>query len=658
VARDATALPAPLERGGAGGVGVDGGGAKHKVPTHGGPDATPPIALKVRVKVGGWRDKSGARLTARLWCPASWKAALRRAELGWGATTTTTTDSDSPEILAPLDFSSEDGATMEAVANEILRFDLAPKREAVDAKIAVPPPPPRAGAVVNTKDRLSSQQAKDRSKKVGETIERLKPAAANGDVAKSPDRPGTTETTTTKKTKKRRPSTKDVDAPSSGAATVGTKSRPGGRRVQKFVPHVPRYGRSRFHPAVLAPSSSANAGRGPKRTHTASLGAETTKDGTSQDPYEREGARMLRHLYERTLHPALSPSERRSSLADEVSSALSRLESVRRSSCVPKMHAIHEQLNDLQSIYLDDLEIVPDNCNTIGMWNWMEKNNYFDVIEGEEDVCDGLEGIWQPEMARVDHDEEDSRGGIGHGDWGGFSKVPDETKVVKEEDGVEISSQEEDNATSPLVDRLLSLLVEEDEGSGDDDNEDDDDDDLLCNLPPFSPEEFIHGPKSDSGKASIAVDDTPDDAMLAVAALSLDQRTMIQLRKAGLFDASTPFNSAPQRPSAMMDEDDEPISAILAKMKSHLCSLNVQTNAGMATLQGRALAHIVSPTTRRRKRELEEDEIVLAMYERLQKVQRERKDEEEKQRQQQIIRTSGRVKTGSNKFDGEQWLPW
>ena len=107
-----------------------------------------------------------------------------------------------------------------------------------------------------------------------------------------------------------------------------------------------------------------------------------------------------------------------------------------------------------------------------------------------------------------------------------------------------------------------------------------------------------------------------------------------------------------------MDEDDEPISAILAKMKSHLCSLNVQTNAGMATLQGRALAHIVSPTTRRRKRESEEDEIVLAMYKRLQKVQRERKDEEEKQRQQQIIRTSGRVKTGSNKFDGEQWLPW
>ena len=38
--------------------------------------------------------------------------------------------------------------------------------------------------------------------------------------------------------------------------------------------------------------------------------------------------------------------------------ALSPLESLRWSSYVPMMHAVHERLNDLQSIYQDDLEIV------------------------------------------------------------------------------------------------------------------------------------------------------------------------------------------------------------------------------------------------------------------------------------------------------------
>ena len=38
--------------------------------------------------------------------------------------------------------------------------------------------------------------------------------------------------------------------------------------------------------------------------------------------------------------------------------ALSRLESLRWSPYVPMILSLHERLNDLQSIYLDDLEIV------------------------------------------------------------------------------------------------------------------------------------------------------------------------------------------------------------------------------------------------------------------------------------------------------------
>ena len=38
--------------------------------------------------------------------------------------------------------------------------------------------------------------------------------------------------------------------------------------------------------------------------------------------------------------------------------ALSPLESLHWSPYVPMIHAVHKRLNDLQSIYLDDLEIV------------------------------------------------------------------------------------------------------------------------------------------------------------------------------------------------------------------------------------------------------------------------------------------------------------
>ena len=43
--------------------------------------AGPMISVKVKVRVPGWRDKSGARLVAKLSCPPGWKAAMNRENL-------------------------------------------------------------------------------------------------------------------------------------------------------------------------------------------------------------------------------------------------------------------------------------------------------------------------------------------------------------------------------------------------------------------------------------------------------------------------------------------------------------------------------------------------------------------------------------------------
>ena len=107
-----------------------------------------------------------------------------------------------------------------------------------------------------------------------------------------------------------------------------------------------------------------------------------------------------------------------------------------------------------------------------------------------------------------------------------------------------------------------------------------------------------------------------------------------------------------------MNNDGETIDEILKKMKLHLATLHAENNAKLAKLQPKALAHVISPKAKQGqiKREMtqqEEETITLAKYKQLQKVQK--AAQEEKQRQ---IRTSTRVKTGSNKFDGEQWIPW
>jgi len=323
---------------------------------------------------------------------------------------------------------------------------------------------------------------------------------------------------------------------------------------------------------------------------------------------------------------------------------------------------IKKQLEGLHSVYREDIEndteTIPKHGNTKGLWNWIKGNNYFDEFDTSKDVHDGLKYCWQPELDERQSclEEEDDREY-----WGSLFASPplDKKKVVVEEDeniASESSSAQEES--SPLFDRLQSLLVEVDEGESDDDDEDEDY--LISNLPEFSPEEFIHGPKKNNSSLDCA--DYPDDAMIDVSALTIDQRTYVQLRAVGLISDDntpppllTPKTSIKTNTSISHVKNNESIDAVLSNMKSHLSTLHVETNTDMASLQRRALAHVVCAPGRRRRDG--DDEVILKRYEQLKNMQRERREEEENQKQI-TIRTSGRVKTGSNKFDGEQWLPW
>lgn len=317
------------------------------------------------------------------------------------------------------------------------------------------------------------------------------------------------------------------------------------------------------------------------------------------------------------------------------------MENARLNHQLEKTQAIRKEMKALQQVYKEDLEAAPEMCNTAGLWKHLEETKYFDKLDEMEDVYDGLEGCWQPELDQTQLLDD---GGL----WGSLLPPVKVASRRAGEKGVDTEEQSEVEQSSLLFDRLQSLLVYVD-GSDEGDNDDDDDDELLSSLPDFTPEQFTYGP------ASTTTSDK--DAMLDVSALTLDQRTFIQLRAAGLIDTSTSSTNLPvvveddsAKPSTIQPSNsgnDESIDNVIQLMKADLSTLHVKTNAQVATLQRTALRHISRASNRKRKER--DDEATMSKYKLLQKIQKEQNEKR---------RVSGRVKTGSNKFDVEQWLPW
>ena len=464
----------------------------------------PIISVRVKVRVPGWRDKSGARLVAKLSCPPGWKVAMKREKVKTGAKKT------SAENVAP-------------------------------------------------------------------------PASAS-----------TTKSTSRKRTAKESASA-STPATSKSAALAGSSSK-------IAVPFVSVY----------------QHGEQNKR--------ETTTPIQNQ---EHQDSSILHNLYTKILRPSISPAQRRELLAGEISSTLSRLENARLTKQWAKARKLQAQMKELQSVYKDDIDIVPDMCNTIGMWRWMEHTNFFKDIDGEGEVYQELEDcLHEAKEEQLFESKSILEEGALWGSTGLLEKRRVSTTTL---DGSEGNKEDTDRVNddiepSPLFDRLQSLLVEIDGSS--DDEEDDDDDDVIASLPEFSPDQFINGPAGGNNESN--------NGMIDVSALTLDQRTYIQLCAVGLIDATMPPSSALKAAAASTSdkEDGESIDLILNKMKMRLSNLQ-SSNMEVTALQRKALLHVKQAPDRKQK-ERDED-VVLAKYKQMQKEQ---KDEKK--------RSSSRARAGSD----------
>ena len=648
---------------------------QHTNYTHGGPNSTPIISIRIRVKVSGWRDKSGTRLIGRLWCPIHWKVALKKAEekllpvpprrrgsqqsasavvvVGGGA---------SSIMISPPDLSSFDNDTLRVVANELCRYDILP---GVQDKKHGKNDAGGGGTTMDddgNKDALIAEADGSSSRKRSFT-------------KSSSNSSGASTAEVAKKSRKRR-STKEGSSGATSATTATTTAsaatskssvptqRPP-KKVEIVIPHIPRSRNDAHHPHVPPSAAQQSGGR-------------SSSVSTTVLPDEKK--RLVHTLYNKILHPSLTPSQRRTLLANEISSTRKRLENATTklnnknstTIAITNDEEIEQQIQKLQSIYEEDVDIVPTCCNTIGLWNYMKHTNYFDALEKGEDVRVGLEKIChhhpvgvEESDERLDDDDYNKIGDVVDDDvsseWGRLSTIKSVTSTNVADD--QQKDEEKTTEPSPLFDRLQSLLVEVDEGSDSDCN-DDDDDHLIANLPSFSPEEFIHGPSDGTNKSS-QLNQHDDDAKVDVSALTLDQRTYIQLRAAGLLGKTMPDDirlpttpsSSSSKPTVTIieaDEDNSPlISNVLQKMKMDLSTLNVQTNAQAAELQRRALSDVassasLSAASKFQKQSKDDETTILAKYKQLERMQKEQMNQ---------VRTSVRVKTSSNKFDDE-WLPW
>jgi hypothetical protein len=536
-------------------------------------DSKPMCSVRVKCRVPGWRDKSGRKLIARLVPPKEWKVATKRAK------------------AQAAKRQADEAASLSASS-----VSVSPKK-------AVKPAVLEAAAIEILQSRLIRSEALLGKKKVDATT---KPPVA---AAKSNESPKTTKKAPSRKHKIKEGSTHFSSSVSAATAAAAPVDTPTTRYFDSF--HIPSY--QLLHSAILEPA------------------ATPSKILDEHSLTRAQQRRLSQVLYSKILHPSLSPTERRSLLANEINSAIQSLDSARTAKQMAVAQEIRKEIQALQAIYQKDLETVPEVANTAGLWHWTE--TYFREIK-KEDVYEVLDSFVVASAGVDDGFYDDGKL------WG--SLLPPVNVYKARECG---SDEETSNVVeeSPLFESLQSLLVEVD-GSDDDS---DDDDELIANLPPFSVEQLIHGPDCIESSSD-------DEALLDVSKLSLEQRTFIQLRAAGLIDSSV----SPSKTPIFVEEDvslrkRSPLAATsvdeaIERMKADLTKCQSEASAAASELERVALAYASESSKRKRKKR--EQETILTKYNELLKVQKEKEQREKK------VRVSGRVKTGPNKF--ADLMPW
>lgn len=611
----------------------------------GGTHGTPRIQIKVKIKgsVGGWRDRSGRHLLAKMWCPPTWNVALQRGrenvkkkkhslvmamqeqQRGMMMNVAqrqqhTSSVSSGGSLLSPNgrlkpDVSSMNPATLEAVANELCRFDLLPdsskrrnsdvdrdaeggKKKKKKVAISTSSIPTSFTSCVTTEKMAKKGKKKKKEVDITAKKDKKKKKSSSSKKRKLKEGGGAgDETAADKSTDKESTTTKQL--------STSTLAPPSPKKIKTIIPYIPSHGDTSHHqPIIQVPSASIKRSIS---TSTSSPSSSTTTTKKKKDvnvhAHSKEQHRLLQTLHTEIYNPSLLPSERRTVLANEISTSLTRLEAAHNNKGSDSTHSkmmyekIQSQINKLQSVYKEDCEIVPECCNSIGLWNYMNSSNYFDnTLGSEDDVKAVLKDVIQPvEVDKLDSENDGSRH-IDNGYWGSLPQAKECDTAAADDEGGHLSK----DGPSPLFDRLQSLLIEVDGGS--DESEDDDEDDLISSLPPYSPEEFAHGPNHVKTKSSAE----RKEGMIDVSHLSLDQRTYIQLRVAGLMGKAPPppLSGRIITSEHQMPINEEPqISEVLQKMKSHLSSLNV--NDQVAILERKALDHIKSFPPASAQKELE-----------------------------------------------------
>lgn len=368
-----------------------------------------------------------------------------------------------------------------------------------------------------------------------------------------------------------------------------------------------------------------------------------------------------------------TPSERRQQIVEAISSKAKLLERELVAKDAAQSAKLDAQAKELDEIVQNDEFVM---CNTRAMWSWFEKSSYLKEFT-KDDIREVFRHAWQPELGGWDIDWYKADPMIVKG-------LADRNRA-KEAWAADVRANKKKRThsavcSSPLFDRLQSLLVEEEgsdeesadpeEGHGIDAVTDRYENDISRatasvhhTVIPVTPSGVVTPTPSSTNPSS--------DNELDLSALSLDQRTYIQLRSLRLVDTPflpfaspavvedycsasddedevvSPENPAPTNfrdltPAHPLKENKNDIDNVLCAMQADLFSIHHETNSRTARLQSAATVYLAELDRVRRMEE--ENTVVITKYQQLMKKQNETKKA-----------AAARAKSSKK---GEDWIPW
>lgn len=284
-------------------------------------------------------------------------------------------------------------------------------------------------------------------------------------------------------------------------------------------------------------------------------------------------------------YPELRPAKRRQLITDHVAHTAKELEAACISRTAAFCQAIDRRHNELKKMVEEDEVLV---IHTAAMWQYIEKAGYFSDIS-EEALNDTLRSIWAPE---VKHEVVRD---IAH-----FELSP----AVQHLAGHEFKR----TSRQSVFGGLQSLLVDE---ASDSEDEDDDDD---YNIK--EDERLLHDNLDEPVHSNDPI--PPSCSLVDLSELSLDERTYMHVRRAGMLEYHVPLpsldlsnglasNSSRGRkyglgdgiPEGQKPADDETLEDVIGQMSAHLLRLNKLNNSRASFLESTARTQIPSSTNRK-----------------------------------------------------------